>query len=76
MEEEQTGLPVYITTILTHDRDSADNAGVAYTMVDGDRALFSVDTATGVVQLHRSLDRESQDQYKIVVRATDTGENR
>ena len=73
MEEDQTGLPVYITTILTHDRDSANNAGVSYTMVDGDRSLFSVDSSSGVVQLQRTLDREVQDQYTIIIRATDTG---
>ena len=74
VEEDQTGLPVYITTILTHDRDSVANAGVAYTMVDGDRSLFSVDSSTGVVTLQRRLDRETQDQYTVVIRATDTGE--
>ena len=73
VEEDQTGLPTYITTILTHDRDSANNAGVSYTMVDGDRSLFSVDSSTGVVQLQKSLDRETQEQYTVVIRATDTG---
>ena len=74
VEEDQTGLPVYITTIQTRDRDSPNNAGVSYTMVDGERSLFNVDSNSGAVQLLKSLDREAQEQYTVVIRATDTGE--
>lgn len=42
-------------------------------MLDGDRETFSVDATSGVVTLHRTLDRETQDVYTLVVRATDTG---
>ena len=76
VEENQQGTPVYITTIQTVDRDSAPNAGVSYTMVDGDRSLFSVDSSTGEVLLQSALDREEMDQYILVIRATDTGKFR
>ncbi len=73
-EEEWASLPTSLTTLVTRDADAPPNAGVAYTMLDGDRDAFSVDAESGVVALRRALDRETLDQYTMVIRATDTGE--
>lgn len=42
-----------------------------YTLVSGDDGHFSLDSRTGVLQLKESLDRETKDTYRLLVRASD-----
>lgn len=47
------------------------NRTVLYSLVDSVNRFFSIDPVTGVVVLEKSLDRESQDSYRVRVEATD-----
>lgn len=47
------------------------NRTVLYSLVDSVNGFFSIDPVTGVVVLEKSLDRESQDSYRVRVEATD-----
>lgn len=47
------------------------NRTVAYSLVDSVNRVFSIDPTSGMVILEKPLDRESQDSYRLRVRATD-----
>lgn len=47
------------------------NRTLVYTLVDSIEELFSIDPVSGMVTLEKSLDRESQDSYRLRVQATD-----
>lgn len=47
------------------------NRTLVYTLVDSIDELFSIDPVSGMVILEKSLDRESQDSYRLRVLATD-----
>lgn len=47
------------------------NRTVVYSLVDSMGGFFSIDPVSGMVILERSLDRESQDSYRLRVQATD-----
>lgn len=47
------------------------NRTVVYSLVDSVGGFFSIDPVSGMVILERSLDRESQDSYRLRVQATD-----
>lgn len=47
------------------------NRTLVYTLVDSSDELFSIEPVSGMVILEKSLDRESQDSYRLRVQATD-----
>ncbi len=47
------------------------NRTVVYSLVDSVGGFFSIDPVSGIVILEKTLDRESQDTYRVRVRATD-----
>lgn len=47
------------------------NRTLVYTLVDSVDEFFSIDPVSGMVILEKSLDRESQDSYRLRVQATD-----
>lgn len=47
------------------------NRTVVYSLVDSINGVFSIDPVSGMVILEKSLDRESQDSYRLQVKATD-----
>lgn len=47
------------------------NRTLVYTLVDSMDEFFSIDPVSGMVILEKSLDRESQDSYRLRVQATD-----
>lgn len=47
------------------------NRTLVYTLVDSIDEFFSIDPVSGMVILEKSLDRESQDSYRLRVQATD-----
>ena len=73
MEEMgQLTMPVSITRVEAHDADSSPFNRVRYLIKDGDKGLFRINGTTGEISVLRSLDRETQSRYKIVVVAMDS----
>ncbi|XP_058484035.1 protocadherin Fat 3 [Solea solea] len=60
-----------LTRLQAGDPDEGLNRTVVYSLVDSVGGLFSIDPSSGMVRLERSLDRESQDSYRVRVQATD-----
>ncbi|XP_054610682.1 protocadherin Fat 3 isoform X3 [Dunckerocampus dactyliophorus] len=60
-----------LTRLQASDPDEGLNRTVAYSLVDSANGYFSIDPVSGVVVLQRTLDRESQDSYRLRVRASD-----
>ncbi|XP_070699525.1 protocadherin Fat 3 [Pempheris klunzingeri] len=60
-----------LTRLQATDPDEGLNRTVVYSLVDSVNGLFSVDPVSGMVILEKSLDRESQDSYRVHVQATD-----
>ncbi|XP_013929724.1 PREDICTED: cadherin-22 [Thamnophis sirtalis] len=63
-----------VLTVLASDADDpsyGSSARVAYSVLEGEQH-FTVDSKTGVIRTAvANLDRETQDRYEVVVRATD-----
>lgn len=60
------------------DADTGVNGAVTYAIaytLQGDSSHFTMDTSTGVIETANALDRETQDVYVFVVRASDGGTN-
>ncbi|GFR97583.1 protocadherin Fat [Elysia marginata] len=63
-----------VFTLQAVDADSGPNAAVSYSIVSGnEEGKFGVNAGTGKLFLKATLDRETQDQYLLKVKATDTG---
>ncbi|XP_068572025.1 protocadherin Fat 3 [Cebidichthys violaceus] len=60
-----------LTRLQASDPDEGLNRTVVYSLVDSVNGLFSIDPVSGMVILEKSLDRESQDSYRVRVHATD-----
>ncbi|XP_059410729.1 protocadherin Fat 1-like isoform X3 [Carassius carassius] len=61
-----------VTSVNATDADSGFNGEVRYTLLGG-AGRFSVDQETGVITLAAPLDRETQDEYSLVITAQDQG---
>ncbi|KAK4886263.1 hypothetical protein RN001_002534 [Aquatica leii] len=66
-EDLSPGQPV--ATIKAEDPDTLGN--LEYTLISGDDGHFSLDSTSGVLQLIDSVDRETKDVYKLIIRASD-----
>ncbi|XP_042226939.1 protocadherin-like wing polarity protein stan, partial [Homarus americanus] len=64
-----------IIQIKASDADRGPNGRVEYSFENGNdgNGAFSVDGTSGVVRTARTLDRETEDQYSLVVLAVDDG---
>ncbi|XP_071362567.1 protocadherin Fat 3 [Trachinotus anak] len=60
-----------LTRLQASDPDEGLNRTVVYSLVDSVNGFFSIDPVSGMVILEKSLDRESQDSYRVRVQATD-----
>ncbi|XP_057676860.1 protocadherin Fat 3 isoform X2 [Corythoichthys intestinalis] len=60
-----------LTRLRATDSDQGINRTIVYSLMDSANGVFSIDPVSGVVVLERPLDRESQDSYRLRVRATD-----
>ncbi len=57
------------------DKDAGENSIVKYSIIGGNTgSTFSIDPERGHIYLQKSLDREQQDSFKLIVRAQDLGE--
>ena len=74
MEEMgQLTMPVSINRVEAHDANSSPFNRVGYLIKDEDKSLFRINGITGEISVLRSLDRETQSRYEIVVVAMDSG---
>ena len=65
------GHSVYLAS--AKDLDSGNNAILQYTITDNTSDLFSVDTLTGLISVHKSLTSSTLDSVPLTVVATDSG---
>ncbi|XP_071746088.1 LOW QUALITY PROTEIN: protocadherin-like wing polarity protein stan [Lepeophtheirus salmonis] len=63
-----------IGNITAYDADDRDNAAIKYTIIGGNNDnIFSANAENGNIRVQKNLDRESEDHYKLIVRAQDLG---
>nr|XP_033813815.1 cadherin EGF LAG seven-pass G-type receptor 1 isoform X2 [Geotrypetes seraphini] len=66
-----------VLTIRATDGDASSNANMLYRLVngEGDNAAFEIDSKSGVVRTRAPVDRESIDEYHLIVEANDQGKD-
>ena len=64
-----------VARVSAHDADSPPHNSLSYRLKEGDKSVFAVNDSTGDVYLLRSLDRETQSSYTLVIAAVDSGES-
>lgn len=68
-----------VLTVIATDADRGNNGSVTYSLkqvpMKGSTPLFSIDSSTGLISttLKNALDRESQPEYTVIVKAGDRG---
>ena len=63
-----------VISVFAADPDLNDNGKVKYAIERGDRNdVFKIDTASGVITLAKPLDRETVDDYTLLISAEDHG---
>jgi len=73
-EQVPSGSPVDSVSAL--DADIGANGAVTFSVasfITGDSSHFALDTASGAITTAATLDRETQDTYVLIVRASDGG---
>ena len=70
---ENTPSGTSVAKLFATDQDEGRNGYIEYRLTGGSRSLFTIDAVDGILKVKRTLDRESTDQYTIVVMATDKG---
>lgn len=69
--------PTYsnVTVVKANDRDTGINSIVTYAIIEGnDDDTFIMDQTTGQITLAKLVDRETLDNYQLIIQATDTGD--
>jgi protocadherin Fat 4 len=67
---EELGVGQTVTTVRAYDPDTLGQ--LSYSLVAGDETKrFQLDPVTGELRLREPLDRETQDTYRLTVRASD-----
>ena len=64
-----------LLTVTAADSDSGSDGDVTYSISSGASGKFSINPATGEVRLVAGLDRETVQQYTLLILATDAGTN-
>ncbi|KAG5675437.1 hypothetical protein PVAND_005341 [Polypedilum vanderplanki] len=70
MVSEDLGNGQIIATIKATDPDTIGK--LEYSLISGDDGKFTLDKHQGVLKLRDTLDRETKDLYKLVIRVTDS----
>lgn len=66
-------LPIIIGRAEAIDPDSGLNGKLSFSITQGNTSLFSVDSLTGDLKLNGILDRETSDNYKLIIQVSDSG---
>ncbi|ESO94055.1 hypothetical protein LOTGIDRAFT_104487 [Lottia gigantea] len=61
-----------VISIMARDMDQGHNAKIHYSILT-DTDDFNIDTSGGIIRVNRPLDRETQNSYKLIVQAKDSG---
>jgi protocadherin Fat 4 len=70
MVSEDLGNGQIIATIKATDPDTIGK--LEYSLISGDDGKFALDKYKGTLKLRDTLDRETKDLYKLVIRVTDS----
>ena len=72
---ENAEVNTQVVKVSATDEDSGVNSEIAYGFLDGnEEGKFSIDSTSGQIILVKELDRETEDEYMLVVSATDGGQ--
>ena len=72
---ENAEVNTQVVKVSATDKDSGVNSEIAYGFLDGnEEGKFSIDSTSGQIILVKELDRETEDEYVLVVSATDGGQ--
>ena len=64
-----------IGQVAATDLDDGENALLKYSIIGGNQGnAFSIHPENGEIYLQKSIDREKQDSYKLIIRAQDMGD--
>lgn len=66
---EDLGTGQLVATIKASDPDTIGK--LEYSLISGDDGKFALDKFEGTLKLRATLDRESKDLYKLLIRVTD-----
>ncbi|XP_042680487.1 protocadherin Fat 4-like isoform X1 [Centrocercus urophasianus] len=69
----ENAAPLDLGTFSATDLDIGDNAFISYNLQDDFAGTFHINTSTGVLTTGTSLDRETMDNYELIIIATDSG---
>uniref|UniRef100_A0A8D0HJY6 FAT atypical cadherin 1 n=1 Tax=Sphenodon punctatus TaxID=8508 RepID=A0A8D0HJY6_SPHPU len=70
---ENTEPKTLLTRVQATDADAGLNRKIYYSLVNSADGQFSIDELSGIVQLEKALDRESQAVYTVTLKAIDQG---
>ena len=74
VQENMHRLPVHVIQVTAQDEDSKLNSRLEYALLgDEHKNIFSINSQTGEIQAHQTLDRETLAEYSLVVVAKDSG---
>lgn len=76
VQENTENLPVHVVQVIARDDDSLPNGRLTYFIESQDEgaSVFSMNSTTGIITAHQTLDRETRQQYELIVTAVDSGE--
>lgn len=73
-ENQLPGARVMVLSAVDEDDPNENgNAVISYELIDDAGGLFKIDRDSGLITTRRRLDRETDDEYQLVVNATDRG---
>ncbi|XP_040587830.1 protocadherin Fat 1 isoform X7 [Mesocricetus auratus] len=70
---ENTEPGTLLTRVQATDADAGLNRKISYSLIDSADGQFSINEASGIIQLEKHLDREQQAVYTLTVKAVDQG---
>lgn len=70
---ENTEPGTLLTRVQVTDADAGLNRKISYSLIDSADGQFSINEASGIIQLEKHLDREQQAVYTLTVKAVDQG---
>ncbi|XP_075052740.1 protocadherin Fat 1 isoform X1 [Mixophyes fleayi] len=71
---ESAAIGSAVLQVTALDKDKGKNAEVVYSIESGNTAnAFSIDPVLGIIKTTKELDRHTQGQYELVIKASDNG---
>ncbi|XP_050549134.1 cadherin-related tumor suppressor [Daktulosphaira vitifoliae] len=71
--QEETFPPTPVITVKALDKDTGKNGVLTYKLLDDLNGIFNIDDISGEIVTNIKLDRETDDQYTLIVEAIDQG---